>query len=128
MAGARLVDDEGNLRRELARRRVFVFFSVFTLLALGNTVMEESDMFMHALDDYGTVAIVAITLILLAIWWKKQTLNDLRKQHSIITGLFVMSLLLTFYAFSVEIGDPADFGNEIPSLILIILIILNKFL
>ncbi len=90
--------------------------------------MEESDMFMHALDDYGTVAIAAITLILLAIWWKKQTLNDLRKQHNIITGLFVVALLLTFYAFSVEMGDPADFGNEIPSLILIILIILNKFL
>lgn len=113
--------------RELAKRRVFIFFSVLIVAVLGNTLMEESDMFLHALDDYVLVGIAIIVLILIAAWRKKSSLSELKRQHNIILILFIIALAFQIYAFPQEIGDPVDFGNEIPSLILLILVFINRF-
>ena len=38
--------------RELGRARVFLFFWVFALVAILNTVTEENDILLHVVDDY----------------------------------------------------------------------------
>ena len=38
--------------REIARRRVFIFVVAFLVLGAVGIIREESDMFLHALDDY----------------------------------------------------------------------------
>ena len=114
--------------KELARRRVYIFFSLFFLFALLGDSILEHDEFSHALDEYIFISIAAVVLILIAVMWKKTTVDELRKQHNYITGLFFIVLIFQLYAFPAETGDAADFGNEIPSLVGIILILLNRVL
>lgn len=117
-----------SIARELGKRRVFIFFSAFLALALAGLIPEEIDILSHAIDEIGIVTISIIVLIMIAVWRKKITLSDLRKQHNIITVLFVIALLFKLYAFTVEINDPSDFGDEIPVLIGLILTLLNRFM
>ncbi len=120
--------DDKLLKRELGRRRVFFFISIFLALALGGLIPEESDIFLHALDEYAIVAISIIAVILLIAWRKKQSLAELKKQHNIILVLFLIALAFKLYAFPVEMSDPMDFGDEIPVLIGLLLTIGNRFL
>jgi hypothetical protein len=39
----------------------------------------------------------------------------------------LIALAFQIFAFAVEIGDPEDFGNEVPSLVALILILVNRF-
>jgi membrane protease YdiL (CAAX protease family) len=123
-----MATEEVGIKRELARRRVFVFASAFFAIALFAVINEEADMFLHALDDYAIVILSLVVLILIAAWRKKVTFSELRKQHNIITALFVIMLLFQLYAIPTEIGDPSDFGNEIPVLVGLVLALLNRFL
>ncbi len=113
--------------REIAKRRVFLFFSILTVLALSEAATTESDIFLHAIDDYAIVILSILTALLIILWWKKQTLGELRKQHNTILIIWVVALLFQIFAFVQEINDPVDFGNEIPSLILILLTLINRF-
>lgn len=74
------------------------------------------------------MALSVIALILIVVWRKKHSLAELKKQHNILTILFVVAVIFKLYAFPVEMNDPEDFGNEIPVLILLILTLLNRFL
>jgi phosphoglycerol transferase MdoB-like AlkP superfamily enzyme len=120
-------NEEKALVRELGKRRVFAFFAAFYALALVGLIPEEIDIFTHAIDEIGIVTISVIVLILILVWRKKITLTELKKQHNIIAALFVIALLFKLYAFTVEINDPQDFGDEIPVLIGLILTLLNRF-
>lgn len=120
--------NDKSLKRELGRRRVFFFVAAFLALALGGLIPEEADVFLHALDEYAIVALSVIALILLVAWRNKQSLADLKRQNNIILVLFVVALVFKLYAFTVEISDPADFGDEIPILIGLLLTIANRFL
>ncbi len=120
--------EEKALTREFGRRRVYIFVSAWLLLALGGVINEESDIFLHALDEYVIFALVVIAAILFVIWRKKQSLSELKKQHNIIWILFVVALVFKVYAIYVEAADPTDFGNEIPIFILLILTLVNRFI
>jgi hypothetical protein len=85
-------------------------------------------MLLHALDEYAIVTLAIIVLILIAVWRKKASLQELRKQHNIIAVIFVVALIFKLYAITAEMGDPADFGDEIQVLITLILALLNRFL
>ena len=115
------------LTKELARRRVWVFFAILVAAAFSGQLGEESDIFLHALDEYVLVALAVVALVVLAVMWKKQALGELRKQHNILLVLFVIMLVFKLYAVSVEFGDPQDFGNEIPGLIILIIAVANRF-
>lgn len=113
--------------RELSRRRVFVFVSVFLVLGGVGIILEESDMFLHAIDDYAMVALAVIALLVYAMWRNKLSLTELKKQNNIFTALFVVALIFKLYGTMTEIGDPTDFGDEIPLLIAFVLTIANRF-
>jgi hypothetical protein len=113
--------------KALAKRRVFVFFFVFAIIALLSTVAEESDIFLHALDDYVIIIIAIIALLFIYLSRKKQTVSQLARQHNVILALLVIALIVQIYAIIVEFNDPADFGNEIPVLVLIVMMLVNRF-
>ncbi len=119
--------DDKPLIHEIAKRRVFLFFGILTLLALSDAAITESDILLHAIDDYAIITLSIITILIIAVWWKKQSLGELRRQHNIILIIWIVALLFQIFAFVQEINDPEDFGNEIPSLILILLILINRF-
>jgi hypothetical protein len=110
----------------LGRRRVFTIISVW-LLVLLEVAMMEGDELLHAFDDYSVVAIAAITIILVFMWRHKTSLAELKKQTNIITALFVVGLAVKLFAVIVEASDAADFGDEIPLFVLMIIMVVNRF-
>jgi hypothetical protein len=113
--------------REHSRRRVFIFISVFLVLGGAGIILEESDIFLHAIDDYAMVALAIIALLGFGVWRNKLSLAELRKQNNVFTALFVLALIFKLYGTVAEIGDATDFGDEIPLLIAFVLTIANRF-
>ena len=114
--------------RELSKRRVFAFVAIFLAVSLPEVAYLEGDQLLHALDDYAVVAVSVIVIALLAMWWKKQSLTELKKQHNIILILFAIALLFKLFAISQELNDPQDFGDEPPLIIFLIITIINRFI
>lgn len=113
--------------RELGRRRVFVFFWGFVFVALINTINEESDIFLHVFDDYVDIILAVVAVIVIGVMWRKQAMQQLKRVNNIATILAVLFILATIFAITQEYNDPADFGNEIPSLLFGIAMVINRF-
>ncbi len=114
--------------KELGRRRVFAFFWGFVLVAISNTILEENDIFLHVVDDYADIVLAVIAIVVLAVWWKRNSMPELRRTNTILTVLAVGLILATIFAISQEYNDPADFGNEIPTLFFGIFMLINRFI
>jgi len=119
--------EEKSMRRDLGRLRVFAFAAIFLVVGLAGQVNEESDMFLHALDEYALIGLSIVVILLVVAWRKKRTLSDLKMQLNIYEVLFLIMLIFKIFAFTQEIGDPTDFGNEPPLLILLILTLIQRF-
>ncbi len=113
--------------KELGRRRVFAFFWVFVLFAISNVVGEENDIFLHVLDDYVDIALSIVAIVVLVVWWKRSSVKELKMANNIFTVLAVGLVLATLFAITQEMGDPTDFGNEIPTLFFGIFMLANRF-
>lgn len=113
--------------KELGRRRVFGFFWVFVLFAISNVISEENDIFLHVVDDYADIALAIVAIVVLVVWWKKSSAKELRTANNILTALAVGLVLATIFAITQELGDPTDFGNEIPTLFFGIFMLANRF-
>lgn len=127
MATAQPTPTDKGWVRDLGRRRVFVFIALFLILALANALREENDIVLHALDDNVIILLAIVILAYIGISWKKETPEALRKQHNLVLVLLIVAVLVQIYGFIEEINDPADFGNEIPTLMLLILGLINRF-
>jgi peptidoglycan/LPS O-acetylase OafA/YrhL len=113
--------------KQLGRRRVFAFFWALLLIAIANTVNEEGDIFLHVVDDYADIILAVVALIVLVAWWKKSSIPDLKRVNNIMAVLAVLVIIATIYAITQEYTDPADFGNEIPTLLFGIFLLINRF-
>jgi hypothetical protein len=119
--------EEKMMRRDLGRLRVFAFLAVaLAALAVG-IIGEESDILLHALDEYAIFALSIVVILLLVVWRKKRTLADLKMQLNVFEVLFVIMLVFKIFAFTQEMSDPTDFGDEIPLLIVLVLAVIQKF-
>ena len=88
----------------------------------------EVDMLAHSLDDYAILAISIVGLLVIGAMWKKQSLAGLRKQHNILLALLIVALVFQIYGFVAESNDPTDLGNEFPSVTILVLMLINKFI
>ena len=119
--------DEKSIARELAKRRAFIVLFIVLVEILGAFIGIENDMLAHSIDDYAILAISIIGLLIIVAMWKKQSLASLKKQHNILFALLIVALAFQIYAFIAESNDPTDLGNEYPSLTILLLMIVNKF-
>ena len=122
------VSEEKSIARELAKRRAFIVLFIVLIEIVGAFIGLEGDMLAHALDDYAILAISIVGLVLIGAMWKKQSLAGLRKQHNILLVLLIIALVFQIYGFVAEANDLTDLGNEYPSLTILILMIINKFI
>ena len=122
------VSEEKSIARELAKRRAFIVLFIVLIEIVGAFVNLEGDMLAHSLDDYAILVISIIGLLVIAAMWKKQSLAGLKKQHNILLILLIIALVFQIYAFIAESNDPTDLGNEYPSLTILLLMIVNKFI
>ena len=119
--------DEKSIARELAKRRAFIVLFIVLIEILGAFIGIENDMLAHSIDDYAILAISVIGLLVIVAMWKKQSLASLKKQHNILLALLIVAMAFQIYAFIAESNDPTDLGNEYPSLTILLLMIVNKF-
>ena len=122
------VSEERSIARELAKRRAFIVLFIVLIEIVGAFVNLEGDMLAHSLDDYAILVISIIGLLVIAAMWKKQSLVGLKKQHNILLVLLIVALVFQIYGFIAESNDPTDLGNEYPSLTILLLMIVNKFI
>jgi cytochrome bd-type quinol oxidase subunit 2 len=122
------VPEEKSVARELAKRRAFIVLFIVLIEIVGAFIGLEGDMFAHALDDYALLAISIVALLVIGAMWKKQSLAGLRKQHNILLALLIVALVFQIYGFIAESNDPTDLGNEFPSLTILVLMLINKFI
>ena len=120
-------NDEKSVARELAKRRAFIVLFIVLIEILGAFIGIENDMIAHSIDDYAILAISVIGLLVIAAMWKKQSLASLKKPHNILLALLIVAMAFQIYAFIAESNDPTDLGNEYPSLTILLLMIVNKF-
>ena len=113
--------------KEISRRRVFVFILLIGVIALGPAFFAEGDMLSHAIDDIAIMGLSLVGLAFLALSWKKDTVSQLKRQNTIIFAIFVVHLVIQIIAIIIEIHDAAVFGDEIPSLIVLLLALVNWF-
>jgi len=122
------VSEEKSIARELAKRRAFIVLFIVLIEIVGAFVNLEGDMLAHSLDDYAILAISLVALLVIGAMWKKQSLTGLRKQHNILLVLLIVALVFQIYGFIAESNDPTDLGNEFPSLTILVLMLINKFI
>jgi len=119
--------EEKMMRRDLGRLRVFAFVAVsLAALTLG-VINEESDILLHALDEYAIFTLSIVVILLLVVWRKKRTLADLKMQLNVFEVLFLVMLVFKIFAFTQEMSDPTDFGDEVPLLIVLIITVIQRF-
>jgi heme A synthase len=107
--------------------RVYAFFWTFVLVAIANVITEENDVFLHVVDDYTDITLAVVAIIIIAMWWKKRSPAELKRTNNVLAVLSVLLILATLFAITQEIGDPADFGNEIPTLLFGFWLLINRF-
>ncbi len=122
------ISEEKSIARELAKRRAFIVLFIVLIEIVGAFVNLEGDMLAHSLDDYAILVISIVGLLVIAAMWKKQSLGALRKQHKILLVLLIVALVFQLYGFIAESNDPTDLGNEFPSLTILVLMLINKFI
>ena len=121
------VPEEKSIARELAKRRAFIVLFIVLIEIVGAFIGLEGDMIAHSLDDYAILAISIVALLVIGVMWKKQSLAGLRKQHNIVLVFLIVALVFQIYGFIAESNDPTDLGNEFPSLTILILMLINKY-
>jgi uncharacterized membrane protein len=122
------VNEDKSIVRELGKRRVFIFFSIAIAIVFAvDAILVESDNPTFMLDDFGLVGLSILSLAFLAVWRNRRSLKELRSQHNIIAALFVIAVLFKIYGIAVETGHSEDFGNEIPGLIILLIVVLNRY-
>ncbi len=114
--------------KELGRRRVLLYISVFLFIAMLLDAFVESDIPLHAVDNSGIVVLSLIAIIVIAAKWKQTSFASLRKQNNILLGLVIGMLVFQIFGLIVEANNPSDFGDDIPVLIGLVLMALNRFL
>jgi hypothetical protein len=119
--------EEKSMRRDLGRLRVFAFVAVSLAALTIGIINEESDILLHALDEYAIFALSIVVILLVIVWRNKRTLADLKMQLNVYEVLFLIMLFFKIFGFTQEMSDPTDFGDEIPLLIILILTVIQRF-
>ncbi len=119
----------GNIHSKLlGRRRVFLYLTVFLFITMLLDGLTELDVPIHAVDDIGIAVLSIIGVIVLALMWKKDSEAGLRTQNNILIGLTAIMIIFQIFGIVVEHASPMDFGDDIPVLIGLIIMLLNGFL
>ena len=110
--------------KSLARRRVLVFFAAFLLIAMLFDAFAELGAVSHAVDEIGIAALSAIMLLYIAVSRNKKSTKDFATQRLVLLGFVILMIAVQIYGLFVEAGTN-DFGDDIPVLIGLVLMLIN---
>lgn len=113
---------------EFARVRTFLYFYIASFIIFIGVIFEELGPDFHELDDILFIALAFIAIVIIIYRWKNRSLSGLRLTNNISALIAFLLVLVSIYAISIEMGDTADFGDEIPQLLLSIIILISRFI
>jgi len=117
-----------NLAREIARRRV-AFVGAFLSLVFGFTITEEiSDSVLYIADDAALLLLGIVIIVLFLLYRNKINEMDLKRFNNIAAIIFAIGLIIKIFAIVIEAADPDALGDDIPSVIIFLVFLLNRFL
>ncbi len=110
------------------RGAIFLFLGVIAII-FGATAGEEvGNNPLFAVDD---LVVLVVAILLIAIWVVRlrgaSTLPQLRTAANISVILLAVAVLAKLYGVFVERNSPDDFGDEIPSLYILLVSIGSRF-
>ncbi len=115
--------------KEMARQRFYLFIYAITIIAfLPQINVEFTFNNIFPIDDILSVILGAAAIAYLALNRAKRSQAEIKKTNTVAFVLGVVILLLSLVALVIEAGEPEAFGNEPPSLIISILLIVNRFI
>ena len=112
---------------EFARMRTFLYFYIASFVIFLGVIFEEYGPDFHEFDDVVFVILALIAILLIASRWKNRAVSALKSTNNTLAIIAAVMILISIYAVLVELGDPADLGDDIPQLILSIIILASRF-
>lgn len=110
------------------QKRGVAIFSSFLLLVFGTTAASELDHPLYAVDDIALLLIGIVSLVMLLYVYKNpKGVGDIKKSMNIFTVLIIIGLLVKIVWAGIEAGDADAFGDEIPSMIISLFILVSRF-
>ncbi len=114
--------------KEMGRLRANGLFMVFLAVYLIGVIMEEADIPIRAADDMAGVGLSIVGLVFIGLTWKRRSVENLRMANNTLFVLILLMLAFTIFGASQEAGNFQDFSDEIPSIILLVLGLTNRFI
>jgi hypothetical protein len=114
--------------RQRGRRRAFMFVYVLTAVVFFIIIFSESGTFSHMLDDMADVVVAALSVVVFGVTWRSTTPQAIARANKIATLVAVVIILATVYATAVEYGNAMDFGDDLPTMVLGVVALLNGVL
>ncbi len=110
------------------QKRAVAVFASFLTLVFGSTAVSEMDHPLYAVDDIALLLIGVVSLVLLLyVYRNRKTVADIKKSLNIFVILFVVGLLIKVAFTGIEASDADALGDEIPSMIIIIFVLVSRF-
>ncbi|BCS93600.1 MAG: hypothetical protein MjAS7_2208 [Metallosphaera javensis (ex Sakai et al. 2022)] len=119
-----------DMARSRAKRRVALIGGVFCFIfGIAGFLEELNGGLLESLDDFIFLAIGIIIIILFLIYRNTFTNRDLNRFLNVTTLLLVLGLVFKLLAIgALEARDLSALGDDYPSVILILLVIIYRFL
>ncbi len=110
------------------QKRAVAVFASFLTLVFGSTAVSEMDHPLYAVDDVALLLIGVVSLVLLLyVYRNRKTVADIKKSLNVFVALFVVGLLIKVAFTGIEASDADALGDEIPSMIIIIFVLVSRF-
>ncbi|AAY81308.1 hypothetical protein [Sulfolobus acidocaldarius] len=118
--------DSNEIEKLVARTRVFLFFSI-TLLVFGSDIAAEiADNMVYPLDDI-LVLVLGIVGIVLYFAMRSRSVEGLKRLNNIYLTVFVVALAIKLVWTIIEAPHPDDMADDIPAVIILAVVIANRF-
>ena len=110
------------------QRRAVAIFASFLTLVFGSTAFSEMDRPLYAVDDLALLLVGVVSLVMfLYVYRNRKAVADIKKSLNVFVVLFVVGLLIKILFAGIEASDADAFGDEVPSIIIVIFVLISRF-
>lgn len=110
------------------QRRAVAIFASFLTLVFGSTAASEMDHPFYAVDDLALLLIGVVSLFLfLYVYRNRKTVADIKKSLNVFVVLFLIGLIIKVAFTGIEASDADALGDEVPSMIIIVFVLISRF-
>jgi hypothetical protein len=119
---------ERELVRDHGRARTYAALYSFAVLTFAYVAyfVEGADL-VTSFDDLTVVGVGVVALLFLAVRWRKPSLLSLARLNNILFMLGLWMIVFSMFAVEIEAGFPDDLVDEVPKLIVSLLLAVNRF-